>query len=247
MIKGPSQARSQGWVGVMVHPPWSLLQGWSNTPPAPTSHKVGFSSSFSTPEMWVLPFYLQLSLTWQRPPPALAQIQIFTTTIIPYSSFLHLSSWAPHLQSHPQDFAQVKASYVLFLKPSPYPHLKSSLDLKPACRAVHVLVYPLSLWGLHDTLSTEGSAQEKTEYIDEFLKLWWSLIVVGLTLNAGSSRNLKCGSVKCLLPSALDLRLKFYCGMMGKTTFHILVQLNEWTETTQVSPSISPPLPGMSQ
>lgn len=68
----------------------------------------------------------------------------------------------------PPRFCTGQGQLCSILKPSPYPNLKSSLDFKPACRAVHVLVYPLSLWGLHDTLSTEGSAQEKTEYVDEF-------------------------------------------------------------------------------
>lgn len=94
------------------------------------------------------------------------------------------------------------------------------------------LAHPFSLWGLHDTPSTEGSGQEKIEYVDEYFKLWWIWVVVGLTPNAGSAKNLHCGGMKCLLPSALDLRLKHGLGMMGKTPLHALVQVNEWIETT---------------
>ena len=38
---------------------------------------------------------------------------------------------------------------------------QSKIKLRPACRAVHVLIHLLSLWGLCDTPLTEGSAHTK--------------------------------------------------------------------------------------
>ena len=84
----------------------------------------------------------------------------------------------------------------------------------------------LSFFRVRVTLrQTEGSAHEKVEYRDVFVKT--AMGCGGSRVHPKCWQNQELGRLPFYLKPCKCLRLQQYRGVMGKATFHVPVELNE--------------------